>query len=584
MSTVRDSGAAERETDGRYKWVALSNTTMGVLIATIDGSIVIISLPAIFRGIGLDPLAPGNIGYLLWMILGYILVSAVLVVALGRLGDMFGRVRMYNMGFAIFACASLALSLDPLTGGSGALWLIGFRIVQAVGGSMLTANSAAILTDAFPARQRGMALGINQITALAGQFLGLLAGGLLATIDWRAVFWVSVPIGVVGTFWSYRSLREIGSRKPGRIDWVGNLTFTAGAGALLAAITYGIQPYGGHSTGWTNPYVLGGLGTGVTLLITFCVAETKIADPMFQLGLFRIRAFAAGNLAALLIAIARGGMQFMLIIWLQGIWLPLRGYDFERTPLWAGIFMLPLTIGFLLGGPVSGYLSDRYGARLFATTGLVLVAAAFVGLLTLPVDFPYPAFAGLLLLSGLGQGMFSAPNTSAIMGSVPSGQRGVASGMRSTFQNSGTALSIGLFFSLMITGLAGTLPHTLDSGLRAQGVPAGTAAQVAQLPPVSTLFATFLGNNLIGHLLGPSGVLHTLPAHNAQALTGMRFFPELISGPFHHGLVIVFSAAAVMALVGATASALRGRHSTTEPDEPTNSAREQRTWRKAPSS
>ncbi|WP_344445414.1 MFS transporter [Kitasatospora nipponensis] len=542
---------------------------MGVLIATIDSSIVIISLPAIFRGIGLDPLAPGNIGYLLWMILGYTLVSAVLVVALGRLGDMFGRVRMYNLGFAVFAAASLALSLDPLKGGAGALWLIGFRVVQAVGGAMLTANSAAILTDAFPARQRGMALGINQITALAGMFLGLLAGGVLAAWDWRAVFWVSVPFGVVGTYWSYRSLRETGVPRPGRIDWLGNLTFTAGAGTLLAAVTYGIQPYGGHSTGWTNPWVLGGLATGTGLLVAFCVAETRVAEPMFQLGLFRIRAFAAGNLAALLIAIARGGMQFMLIVWLQGIWLPLHGYDFERTPLWAGIFMLPLTIGFLVGGPASGYLSDRFGARLFATTGLLLVTGSFVGLVALPVDFSYPAFAALLFVSGLGQGMFAAPNTSAVMGSVPADQRGVASGMRATFQNSGSALSIGLFFSLMVSGLSSSLPQTMSSGLQAQGVPAGTASQVAGLPPVSTLFATFLGNNPVAHLLGPSGVLSTLPESSVRALTGHRFFPELVSGPFHQGLVTVFGAAAAMALAGALASALRGRHQA-EPLEPTD--------------
>ncbi|GAA3288116.1 MFS transporter [Dactylosporangium vinaceum] len=543
-----------------YKWIALSNTTLGMLMATIDGSIVIISLPAIFRGIGLDPLAPGNIGYLLWMIMGYLLVSAVLVVALGRLGDMFGRVRMYNRGFLIFAVASVALSFDPFHAGGGAMWLIGWRIVQAFGGAMLTANSAAILTDAFPARQRGMALGINQITALAGQFLGLLLGGVLAAIDWRAVFWVSVPVGVVGTIWSYRSLRETGERHRASVDWLGNVTFAAGTLLILASMTYGIQPYGGHPTGWTSPRVLGGIGLGVLLLIGFVIVESRIAQPMFQLGLFKIRAFAAGNLAALLVAIARGGMQFMLIIWLQGIWLPLHGYRFEDTPLWAGIFMLPLTVGFLLAGPVSGYLSDRFGARLFSTVGLVLTAAAFAGLLAIPIDFAYPVFALLLLLSGLGQGMFSAPNTSAIMSSVPAGQRGVASGMRSTFQNAGTSLSIGVFFSLMVVGLARALPETLASGLTAQGVHPPVASSVASLPPVSTLFAAFLGSNPVEHLLAPFGVLPTLPPANTATLTGHEFFPNLIAQPFHDGLVVVFGAATLMTLLAAVASASRGRH------------------------
>ncbi|WP_442874784.1 MFS transporter [Amycolatopsis sp. NBC_00345] len=535
-------------------------------MSALDGSIVIISLPAIFRGIGLDPLAPGNIGYLLWMILGYLLVSAVLVVTLGRLGDMFGRVKMYNVGFVIFSVASVALSFDPFHAAGGAMWLIGWRIVQAVGGSMLTANSAAILTDAFPREQRGMALGINQITALAGQFLGLVAGGLLAEIDWRAVFWVSVPFGILGTVWSIRSLREIGEPRRARIDWGGNLTFALGTGLLLAAITYGIQPYGGAATGWGSPWVLGGIGAGVLLLIGFCVIETRVKAPMFQLSLFRIRAFSAGNLAALLTAIARGGLQFMLIIWLQGIWLPLHGYAYEKTPLWAGIYLLPLTVGFLIAGPVSGYLSDRFGARLFSTSGLALVAGSFLGLLALPVDFSYPAFAALLVISGIGQGMFSAPNTSAIMSSVPDHQRGVASGMRATFQNSGTALSIGVFFSLMIAGLAGSLPQTLTGGLLAHGVPGPVAANVAQLPPVSTLFAAFLGSNPMAHLLGP-GVLSGLSPAGAAALTGKEFFPSLISGPFHHGLVIVFTAAAVMALVAGIASVSRGkRYFHTEPD------------------
>jgi EmrB/QacA subfamily drug resistance transporter len=545
--------------DDKYKWVALSNTTLGVLMATIDASIVIISLPAIFRGIGLDPLAPGNIGYLLWMIMGYLLVSAVLVVALGRLGDIFGRVRLYNLGFLVFSIASLALSIDPFHAQKAALWLIGWRIVQAFGGAMLTANSAAILTDAFPARQRGMALGINQITALAGQFLGLLLGGVLAAIDWRAVFWVNVPIGIVGTIWSYRSLRETGVRHRAPIDWAGNLTFAVGTALVLAAMTYGIQPYGGHPTGWTNPKVLGGIGLGILLLVAFVVIEARSAHPMFRLALFRIRAFAFGNLAALLIAVARGGLQFMLIIWLQGIWLPLHGYNFEDTPLWAGIFMLPLTAGFLIAGPISGYLSDRYGARLFSTLGLVLLAVSFGGLLLIPVDFHYWMFAGLLLLSGLGQGMFSAPNTSSIMGSVPADQRGVASGMRSTFQNAGTSLSIGVFFALMVAGLAGSLPQTLSSGLSAQGVPHDVASSIAALPPVSTLFAAFLGSNPIAHLLGDR-VLGALPPHNVATLTGHEFFPNLIAQPFHNGLMVVFGTAIAMSLLAALASAFRGRH------------------------
>jgi MFS family permease len=544
---------------GRYKWVALSNTTLSVTMATIDASIVIIAMPAIFRGIHLDPLAPGNVTYLLWMIMGYLLVTAVLVVTLGRLGDMYGRVRIYNLGFVVFTLASIALSLDPLTGPPGAIWLIGFRLVQAVGGAMLMANSAAILTDAFPARQRGMALGINQISGIAGQFVGLLLGGLLAAWWWRAVFWVNVPIGVFGTIWSYLSLREIAATRRARIDWAGNITFALGAGLLLAAITHGIQPYGGHATGWTSPWVVGGLAAGAALLAAFCVIETKIAEPMFNLALFKIRAFAAGNAASLLGSIARGGLQFMLVIWLAGIWLPLHGYDFAVTPLWAGIYMLPLTTGFLLAGPVSGYLSDRFGPRPFATAGLLVAAGAFCGLMLLPVIFPYWAFALLIFCNGIGSGLFASPNTSAIMSSVPARSRGAASGMRATFQNSGMALSIGIFFSLLIVGLAATLSRTLAAGLHAQGVPLATADQVSHLPPVATVFAALLGYNPVQHLLAPSGVLARLPAHNVAVLTGNNFFPDLISGPFHHGLIIVFSAAAAMSAAGAAISVMRGR-------------------------
>ncbi len=546
----------------RYKWVALSNTTMGMLLATVNASIVIISLPAIFRGIKLDPLAPGNVGYLLWVIMGFLLVSAVLVVTLGRLGDMFGRVKMYNLGFVVFSVASVALSLDPFTGGHGAMWLIAWRVVQGVGGAMLFANSTAILTDAFPARQRGMALGINQVAAIAGSFIGLVIGGLLAEWDWRAVFWVSVPIGIVGTLWSYHSLHELGARRSARLDWPGNLTFAGGLSALLAAITYGIQPYGGHTTGWTSPWVLGGMVGGVALLVAFCVIEARTAEPMFNLELFRSRVFAAGNLAGLLSSVGRGGLQFMLIVWLQGIWLPLHGFDYASTPLWAGIYLLPLTVGFLVSGPISGALSDRFGVRPFAFGGLLVVTATFVGLVLLPVDFPYWLFATLIAVNGIGSGLFSSPNTSAVMGAVPAHQRGAAAGMRGTALNSGQALSIGVFFSLMIVGLASSLPTTLTKGLEQQGVPADLATQIGNLPPVGSLFAAFLGYNPLGELLGPSGVLETLPADNVATLTGKEFFPNLISGPFHRGLIVVFVAGALMTLVAAFASLVRDR----EPD------------------
>jgi len=542
-----------------YRWVALSNTTLGVLLTTINASIVLISLPAIFRGIHLDPLAPGNVSYLLWMIMGFLVVSAVLVVMLGRLGDIHGRVKIYNLGFLVFALSSVALSLDPLDQGAGAMWLIVGRIVQGVGGAMLFANSTAILTDAFPVHQRGMALGINNVAAVAGSFVGLVIGGLLSEWDWRAVFWVSVPIAIAGTVWSYRSLQELGTRRRARMDVGGNLTFASGLTVALVAITYGIQPYGGNATGWSNPWVVSGLVGGLGLLVAFVVIETRVEDPMFSLHLFSIRPFWAGNLAGLLASTARGGMQFMLIIWLQGIWLPLHGYDFESTPLWAAIYLLPLTVGFLVAGPVAGRLSDRHGARLFATWGLILVAFTFVGFILIPVNFAYWQFALLLLVNGLASGLFAAPNVSAIMNSVPANQRGSASGMRGTFFMSGNALSIGIFFSLMVAGLAGSLPQSLRSALTGQGVSPAVARQVAELPPVGSLFASFLGYNPVHTLLAPSGTLATLPAQNATTVTGKEFFPQLFSGPFHHGLVVVFLTAAIMSLVAAGASWLSGR-------------------------
>ncbi len=549
-------GPSSAQSD-RYKWVALSNTTLGMLMSTIDISIMLIALPDVFRGIHLDPLQPGNSFYLLWLILSFQVVTAVLVVSLGRLGDIFGRVRMYNLGFAFYTFFSLLLTVTWLHGSAGATWLVVMRVFQGVGAAFLLANSAAILTDAFPPEQRGMALGINQAAGIAGMFIGLVLGGILGPIDWRLIFLISVPVGLFGTVWAYLRLQERGVRHRAPVDWAGNLTFAAGLIAVMVGITYGIEPYGGHAMGWTSPAVIGALGAGVALLATFAVIESKVAAPMFRLPLFRIRAYTAGVLSSFLAAVGRGGLMFILVIWLQGIWLPQHGYSFERTPLWAGIYMLPLTAGILIAGPLSGVLSDRFGARPFATGGMLAMALAFVLLEALPIDFPYWAFAAILLLAGLAMGCFASPNRAGVMNSLPPEHRGAGGGMNQTFQNSAQVLSIGIFFSLMIIGLASALPTSLFHGLLGEGVPAAVAGRVAALPPVSTLFAAFLGYNPIQHLLGAATLAHVSPAH-AATLTGRRFFPQLIAPPFRSGLHAAFDFAIVACLVAAAASWSRG--------------------------
>jgi MFS family permease len=539
-----------------YKWIALSNTTLGILMATINSSIVLIALPDIFRGIHLNPLGAGNSSYLLWMIMGFLVATAVLVVSFGRVGDIYGRVRMFTIGFAIFTVFSLLLTVTWMHGGAGALWMIIMRVGQGVGGAFLFANSSAILTDAFPHDQRGLALGVNTVAGIAGSFIGLVLGGVLGPVSWRLVFLVSVPVGLFGTLWSWRKLVDLGVRQPARIDWWGNLTFAAGLVAILVGITYGIQPYGGHTMGWTSPTVLACMGGGLVLLAIFAVIETRIEDPMFRLSLFRIRPFTAGNIATLLASLGRGGLMFKLIMWLQGIWLPLHGYSFSETPLWAGIYMLPLTVGFLIAGPASGYLSDHFGARPFATGGMLVAALSFFLLELLPVNFNYLWFGLLLLMVGLGMGLFASPNMAGIMNSLPANRRGAGAGMATTFQNSALVLSIGIFFSLMILGLANTLPGTLDHGLVAQGVPKADAARVSNLPPVGLLFASFLGYNPMQQLLGP--VLPHLSHAHATYLTGRTYFPQLMSKPFSDGLHEAFDFAIAACLIAAAASWLRG--------------------------
>jgi MFS family permease len=530
-----------------------------MLMAMIDTSIVLIALPDIFKGIHINPLEPGNTFYLLWMILGFMIVTAVLVVSLGRLGDMLGRVRMYNMGFVIYTFFSLLLSITWMSGTAAGIWLVVMRLFQGVGAAFLIANSTAILTDAFPENQRGMAVGINQIAAIAGSFIGLILGGLLGPIEWRLVFIISVPIGVFGSIWSYMKLKEVPTKRDTHVDWSGNLTFALGLVALMVGITYGIQPYGGHVMGWSSPFVLLCLAIGVITLFFFARIETRSPDPMFRLSLFRIRAFSSGSIATLFSAIGRGGLMFTMVIWLQGIWLPLHGYNFSDTPLWAGIALLPLTGGFLVSGPICGYLSDKYGARLFTVGGMTGATISFLLLQFLPADFSYPIFGALLFLNGLSMGMFAAPNRASIMNSLPKEHRGVGSGMASTFQNSGQVLSIGIFFTLMIIGLSRTLPHALYVGLTAQGVSSAVAHQVSSLPPVSTLFASFLGYNPMQHLLG-AHVLSTLSPSARTTILGRKFFPKMIEKAFVSGLHPALDFAAILCAAAAVTSWFRGSH------------------------
>jgi MFS family permease len=528
-----------------------------MLLATLNGTSLIIALPVIFRGIHLDPLQPASFPYLLWIMMGYMLVSAAVVVTVGRIGDMFGRVKMYNLGFAWFTVSAILLSTVWSTGTNGALELVILRMVQAIGGALLMANSAAIITDAFPAEQLGFALGMNMVVGIVGSFLGILVGGLLSQVGWRWVFLANVPIGAFGTVWAYLKLKEIGIRIKARLDWLGNLSFAAGLAMILTGVTYGIKPYGHSLTGWADPFVLEMIFGGIALLVFFAFVETRVAEPMFRLSLFRIRAFTAGNAANFLGGVGRGGLQFMLMIWFQGIWLPQHGYSFARTPLWAGIYMIPFMVGFVVAGPISGKLSDRYGARLFATSGMLLTAAMYAVMMTFPANFSYPPFALVMFISGIGGGLFASPNTASIMNSVPARYRGAASGMRVTFAQTGLPLSMGLFFTLLVFGLNDKVPSAMFHGLLAHGVPVATATQLSHLPPLGYIFAAFLGYNPLKSLLGPA-VLGHLPAGQAAAITGRSFFPQLIGPSFKDALVLILSFAVVMCVIAAIASALRG--------------------------
>ena len=566
--TKYDIEAEEREKKygKNYKWLALSNTTLGAFMIGLDGSILLIALPAIFKGLGVNPLVPSNISLLLWLLLGYTVVIAALTAALGRLSDMVGRVKIYNAGFLVFSIGSFLLFASSylIHGVNGALALIVFRLVQAIGGAFMLSNYSAIIVDAFPHKERGTGLGISQVGFVGGSLVGLVLGGILASIDWHLIFTINVPIGIIGTIWAYMSLHEIASiKKNQKLDLPGIITFAAALVLLLMSFTYGLLPYGSSSMGWGNPFVEMGIIAGIATLIGFIFIELRSKDPMFKLELFKIREFGAGALSQFLSNMSRSGLQFILIIWLQGVWLPLHGISFENTPLAAGIDMIPLILGFALAGPLAGRLSDKHGSKHLATAGMVVAAIGFLLMLTLPLNFNYVEFAVIIFIIGVGGGMFNSPNMNAIMNSVPPENRGAVGGMLSSIFQVAFMFSLIIFFSMLILGFSQSLPHALYSGLTSQGVSSSAALNASKLPPTAALFAAFLGYNPMKTLL-PQSVLNSIPAANMSTIVGNEFFPNLISQPLQNGLVIIFIAGAIMALIAAIASSLRGKTMTYE--------------------
>ena len=545
----------------RYKWIALSNTTIGVLMASINGTITLIALPAIFRGIDLSPTSPGSFVYLLWILMGFNIVTATLLVTFGRLSDMFGRVRLFNIGFIIFTIGSVLLFITPGKGDVGGMELIGFRIIQALGAAFLFSNSTAILTDAFPVAERGKAMGINQVAALSGSFIGLILGGVLAIFNWRYVFLVSVPVGILGAVWSNLKLRETSLRQAGqRIDYIGNTSLAVGLTVLLIGITYGLLPYGTSTMGWDNPLVVASIAAGIALIVAFPFIELKVKHPMFRMELFKNRAFSMGNLAALTSSLARGGVMIVLIILLQGIWLPLHGYSYAVTPFWAGIYMVPMTAGFIVMGPLAGALSDKHGARVLSTLGMIVVAVAFLGLTFLGYDFNYIPFAIALFVMGIGNGLFAAPNTTSIMNSVPAHLRGVASGMRSTMQNAGMTASMGIFFTSVLFGLSKGLPTTLYPRLISAGIANSIASTLSvHFPPTVALFSAFLGVDPIRSVLQALGISISSLGPGFAIIDKPVWFATSIAPSFMSSLRIAFYIGLILSLSAAVLSIFRGK-------------------------
>jgi EmrB/QacA subfamily drug resistance transporter len=540
-----------------YKWTVLTNTMLGALMASINMNIVLITLPTIFRGLNIDAFASGEFAYLLWILMGYSIVLATVLVTFGRISDIFGRVRMYTWGFVVFTIASILLSIVPSgSGNTGAILLIVFRMVQAVGGGFLMVNSTALIIDAFPISERGKALGLNQIGFIVGSLTGLILGGLLVNYDWHLVFVVNVPFAIAGTVWSKFRLKETSVRQNVRMDYLGNISLALSLILISLGFTYTLVPYGESQMGWGSPWVIISFVLGAASLVAFIFVERRVKEPMFNLSLFKIRPFAFGNISLLLSGLGRGAVMFLVVIWLQGIYLPLHGYAYTETPFWAGVYMIPMLLGFVIFGPVGGALTDRYGARLFATAGMVITAAGLFLLTLLPYDFDLVWFEGVMLIIGIGGGLFAAPNTTAIMNAVSSKDRASANGMRMTLNNIAATVSMAIFFSVAITIFSQDLPSSMYDGAVKVGVPNQVATLLSQISPSGILFGAFLGVNPITAI--PQTLLATIPPGALAAIESAGFLPNVLGPSFMIGLTDSIYIAMALSLLGALFSAMRG--------------------------
>ena len=425
----------------KYKYVVLTNTTIGSFMSQLDSNIVLISLPTIIREL------PGTTTFdALWVIMGYILVTATLLLTFGRLADIYGRVKLYNLGFAVFTIGSGLCSIAP-----NGISLVLFRLLQGVGGALIFSNNAAILTDAFPANERGRAIGFNLVIGVSGSVIGLVAGGILtASLGWRSIFWINLPVGIFATAWAYARLKELVSLQPERLDPIGNTLFAAGLSIFLLGMTLGAL------IGYT-PIEMAVMVAGLVMLVGFVYSEVRVSSPMMDLKLFEIRAFSAGMFSNFLASISRGAALLLLVFYFQGALL--------MDALTAGILLIPFSIAFVSVGPLSGYLSDRYGARSFSTGGLLISAVAFAWFAILPANVSYTTLVLPMILAGIGGGMFVAPNISSIMNATPVARRGIAAGMSATMITTGFLLSLGLAFVIMASTMPLSTLQAIFAGL-----------------------------------------------------------------------------------------------------------------------